>query len=144
MATFLAQQQIFGTPLYYIFDKILHHTVFQWVIINYFLCSSSRVSNRFHLAQCTFSYELEQKETVYISQPEHHQIIRIKKLTGVSDSELEINSEPFIGNGERCLPGDSDGCGDGGKAIKARLTYPKGIFLTSFFSIMCLLQLFNF
>ena len=75
---------------------------------------------------------MEQKETVYISQPEHHQIIRIKKLTGVSDSELEINSEPFIGNGERCLPGDSDGCGDGGKAIKARLTYPKGIFQNSF------------
>ena len=115
---------------------------FQWVIINYFLCSSSRVSNRFHLAQCTFSHELEQKQTVYISQPEHHQIIRIKKVTGVPDSELEINSQPFIGNGERCLPGDSDGCGDGGKAINARLTYPKGWFfcilivLTIFFTII--------
>ena len=32
-----------------------------------------------------------------------------------------------IGNGERCLPGDQDNCGDGGKAENARLTYPKGI-----------------
>ena len=47
-------------------------------------------------------------------------------MSGVEDQELETNSEPFIGNGERCLPGDSDGCGDGGKAINARLTYPKG------------------
>lgn len=90
--------------------------------------SSSRVSNRFHLAHhSTFSHELEQKQTVYISQPEHHQIIRLKKVSHVGDDELEINSEAFIGNGERCLPGDSDGCGDGGKAINARLTYPKGL-----------------
>ena len=106
---------------------MLHCTVVYWVIINYFLCSSSRVSNRFHLAQCTFSHELEQKQTVYISQPEAHKIVRIKKVSGVSDAELEANSEPFIGNGERCLPGDSDECGDGGKAINARLTYPKGM-----------------
>ena len=106
---------------------MLHCTVVYWVIINYFLCSSSRVSNRFHLAQCTFSHELEQKQTVYISQPEAHKIVRIKKVSGVSDAELESNSEPFIGNGERCLPGDSDECGDGGKAINARLTYPKGM-----------------
>ena len=63
---------------------------------------------------------------MYISQPELHQIIRLKKVGDVSDKELELNSEPFIGNGERCLPGDSDGCGDGGKAINARLAYPKG------------------
>ena len=106
---------------------MLHCTVVYWVIINYFLCSSSRVSNRFHLAQCTFSHELEQKQTVFISQPEAHKIVRIKKVSGVSDAELESNSEPFIGNGERCLPGDSDECGDGGKAINARLTYPKGM-----------------
>ena len=85
------------------------------------------MSNRFHLAHhSTFSHELEQKQTVYISQPESHQIIRLKKVLDVSDSELETNWEGFIGNGERCLPGASDGCGDGGKAINAKLTYPKG------------------
>ena len=74
------------------------------------------------------SHELEQLQTLYISQPEQHQIIRINKVSNVGDSELESNFEPFIGNGDRCLPGDSDGCGDGGKAINARLAYPKGKF----------------
>ena len=32
-----------------------------------------------------------------------------------------------IGTGERCLPGDDDNCGDGGKAANARLSYPKGL-----------------
>ena len=100
-----------------------------YVIINYVLChtSSSRVSYRYHLAHCTYNHELEQKQTIYVSQPEHHQIIRVKKVADVHDSDLDSNSEAFIGNGERCLPGDSDGCGDGGKAINARLAYPKGM-----------------
>ena len=33
----------------------------------------------------------------------------------------------MVGTGERCLPGDADSCGDGGKAIDARLSYPKGL-----------------
>ena len=41
-------------------------------------------------------------------------------------NEVENNWEPFIGNGQRCLPGASDNCGDGGKAKDARLSYPKG------------------
>ena len=90
------------------------------------ICSSSRVSYRYHLAHHIFGHELEQKQTIYISQPELHQIIRLQKVDNVADEELESNAAPFIGNGERCLPGDSDGCGDGGKAINARLAYPKG------------------
>ena len=27
----------------------------------------------------------------------------------------------------RCLPGDSDACGNGGRAVEARLDYPKGV-----------------
>ena len=42
-------------------------------------------------------------------------------------SDVENNWEPFIGNGQRCLPGESDNCGDGGKAKDARLSYPKGM-----------------
>jgi len=96
--------------------------------------NSSRVSYRFHLAHSTLIHELEQRQTVYVSHPETHQIIRIKKIESdskngrsLSDHEIENNWEPFIGNGKRCLPGDSDLCGDGGKAIHARLAYPKGI-----------------
>ena len=74
------------------------------------------------------SPDLEQLQTLYISQPEQHQIIRINKVSNVENGELESNFERFIGNGDRCLPGDSDGCGDGGKAINARLAYPKGKF----------------
>ena len=94
--------------------------------------SSSRVSYRYHLAHHIFGHELEQKQTIYVSQPEQHQIIRLKKVDNVADDELERNSEPFIGNGERCLPGDSDGCGDGGLASNARLAYPKGNIFEDF------------
>ena len=39
-----------------------------------------------------------------------------------------------IGTGERCLPGDPDDCGDGGKAAEARLSYPKGRLLPAILS----------
>ena len=83
-------------------------------------------------------HELEQKQTVFVSQPESHRVIRIKNvldkkpfLSSGGDSlntisDVENNWEPFIGNGQRCLPGESDNCGDGGKAKDARLSYPKG------------------
>ena len=100
--------------------------------------SSSQVSYRFHLAHCTLRHELEQKQTVFVSQPESHRVIRIKNvldkkgnMAGGANSlneinEIENNWEPFIGNGKRCLPGASDNCGDEGKAKDARLSYPKG------------------
>jgi hypothetical protein len=82
------------------------------------------------LAHCTYSHELEQRQTVYVSQPELHQIIRIKNVLdgqrATDQIELDSNWEPFIGRGDRCLPGDADRCGDGGKAADARLAYPKG------------------
>ncbi|XP_059078932.1 teneurin-m-like isoform X2 [Tigriopus californicus] len=106
--------------------------------------NTSRVSYRYHMAHCTYNYELEKKQTLYISQPESHQIIRMKRVPlgkaaaalspyaleedlAINPEELDSNWEVFIGNGERCLPGDSDHCGDGGKAENARLAYPKGI-----------------
>ena len=79
---------------------------------------------------------MEQKQTVFVSQPESHRVIRITNVLdnkafmpmGSLDdiSDVEANWEPFIGNGQRCLPGESDNCGDGGKAKDARLSYPKG------------------
>ena len=42
------------------------------------------------------------------------------------NSRISSNFVRVIGTGERCLPGDADNCGDGGKAVDARLSYPKG------------------
>ena len=103
------------------------------------------MSYRFHLAHCTLRHELEQKQTVFVSQPESHRVIRIKNVLdkkafmpmGSLDdiSDVEANWEPFIGNGQRCLPGESDNCGDGGKAKDARLSYPKGrIYMHTMYS----------
>jgi len=61
---------------------------------------------------------------LYLSDPEAHQIIRIKNMDDYSDPDN--NWETFIGSGERCLPGDESKCGDGGLGRDARLAYPKG------------------
>ena len=50
------------------------------------ICSSSRVSYRYHLAHCTYNHELEQKQTLYISQPESHQVL----LSETSDSSCRF------------------------------------------------------
>ena len=42
-------------------------------------------------------------------------------------SNVEDNYLPYAGTGERCLPGDKIDCGDGGKALDAKLQYPKGM-----------------
>ena len=110
----------------------------QGLNLNCFTFSTSHVSYRFHLAHATDSNnQLEQRETLYISQPEAHQVLRLKRMhvqQGDNESRRQLtwdeaasNAEAFIGSGERCLPGDADQCGDGGLASKARLAYPKGI-----------------
>lgn len=62
--------------------------------------------------------------TLYISDPESHQILKVRDVNDFS--EPDRNWEPFIGSGERCLPGDEAHCGDGGLARDAKLAYPKG------------------
>ena len=42
--------------------------------------SSTRVSYRYHLAHRTYTKELDQQETVYVSLPEAHTIIQIKSI----------------------------------------------------------------
>lgn len=63
--------------------------------------------------------------TLYVSDPEAHQIIRVRNMNDFSDPER--NWEPVIGSGERCLPGDEYDCGDGRPAREAKLAYPKGV-----------------
>lgn len=63
---------------------------------------------------------------LYISDPERHQILRVLNLNTVNDPT--INSEVVAGSGERCVPGDSNNCGDNGPALEAKLSHPKGKF----------------
>lgn len=66
---------------------------------------------------------------MYISDPESHQILRVKNPNNFSDPDH--NWEPAVGSGERCLPGDEAHCGDGALARDAKLAYPKGILKLS-------------
>ena len=87
------------------------------------LDSVSGASQRYHMALNPHS------DTLYVSDAESHRVIRVKDALNPTD--IENNFEPVIGNGVRCLPGDQDECGDGGHALQAKLTYPKGIAITS-------------
>merc|ERR1719361_3328270 len=68
-------------------------------------------------------------DSLYISDPESHQILRLKN--SINPTDIDNNWERGIGNGIRCLPGDLDSCGDGGHAKEARLSYPKGLAISS-------------
>jgi len=64
---------------------------------------------------------------LYVSDPEKHQILRVSTTNSVADPA--INYEIYVGSGERCIPGDQSSCGDGGPAINAKLSNPKGLYL---------------
>lgn len=66
---------------------------------------------------------------LYVSDPEKHQILRVLSVDKVRDPM--INSEPVVGSGQRCIPGDENNCGDGGAALQARLSHPKGIAIAA-------------
>lgn len=76
--------------------------------------SETRVSYRYHMAVSPLD------GSVYVSDPEAHQVLRIGVMAG------DLLPVVVVGSGQRCLPGDKNRCGDGGQAIHARLTYPKG------------------
>ena len=81
--------------------------------------NATRVSYRYHMALSPVD------NVLYLSDPEAHQIIRVRDMNDYNDPER--NWEPIIGSGERCLPGDEFNCGDGGLAREAKLAYPKGV-----------------
>ncbi|RVE53849.1 hypothetical protein evm_001511 [Chilo suppressalis] len=81
--------------------------------------NATRVSYRYHMALSPLD------GTLYISDPESHQIIKVRNTDDYSDPER--NWETVVGSGERCLPGDEAHCGDGALARDAKLAYPKGV-----------------
>lgn len=67
--------------------------------------------------------------TLYISDPESHQIIKVRSANDYSNPDH--NWETVVGSGERCLPGDEAHCGDGALARDAKLAYPKGVAVSN-------------
>ncbi|KAI4462797.1 teneurin and n-acetylglucosamine-1-phosphodiester alpha-n-acetylglucosaminidase [Holotrichia oblita] len=85
--------------------------------------NATRVSYRYHMALSPLDGVL------YISDPESHQIIRVRNTNDYSDPDR--NWETVVGSGERCLPGDEAHCGDGALARDAKLAYPKGVAVSN-------------
>jgi len=61
---------------------------------------------------------------LYVSDHQTLRILRVKTMGPVRD--LTRNYEVVAGNGDQCVPGDRQLCGDGGPAAQAKLFYPKG------------------
>ncbi|XP_063885071.1 teneurin-m-like isoform X4 [Scylla paramamosain] len=80
--------------------------------------NETSVSYRYHMAVSPLD------GTVYMSDPEAHQVLRL----GATRDDPPV---VVVGSGQRCLPGDKNRCGDGGLSIHARLTYPKGLAISS-------------
>lgn len=85
--------------------------------------SESSVAHKYHLTMGTLDNKL------YISDPEKHQILRTIDTEAPSDPRN--NLEVVVGSGIKCLPGDRAGCGDNQAARDAKLSYPKGIAMTT-------------
>ncbi|XP_064078294.1 teneurin-m-like isoform X3 [Macrobrachium nipponense] len=85
--------------------------------------NETRVSYRYHVAVSPLD------GSVYVSDPEAHQVLRLESTDNVLNPLH--NTIAVVGSGQRCLPGDPHKCGDGDHAIHARLTYPKGLAISS-------------
>lgn len=66
---------------------------------------------------------------LYVSDTNSRRIYSPQAL--LTGSESQQNVEVVVGTGDHCLPFDETQCGDGGLAIEALLTGPKGIFKVS-------------
>ncbi|XP_052873882.1 teneurin-a [Anopheles cruzii] len=84
---------------------------------------TTRVSYQYYLSVSPADGQL------YISDPERHKILKIVSLENVDDPSS--NYDVIVGSGQRCIPGDEQNCGDGGAAIEARLSHPKGLAIAA-------------
>ncbi|KAM9329348.1 teneurin-3 isoform 4-T4 [Gastrophryne carolinensis] len=79
----------------------------------------SNLAHRYYLATDPVTGDL------YVSDANTRRIYRPKSLSGAKD--LIKNADIIAGTGEQCTPFDEARCGEGGKAVEATLTTPKGI-----------------
>nr|XP_032827140.1 teneurin-3-like isoform X4 [Petromyzon marinus] len=81
---------------------------------------SNNPSHRYYLAVDPVSGWL------YVSDTNSRRLYRVRSLTG-RVGDLTSNGEVVAGTGEQCLPLDETRCGDGGRAVNASLTNPRGV-----------------
>ncbi|XP_063784297.1 teneurin-2 isoform X7 [Pseudophryne corroboree] len=80
---------------------------------------SNNIGHKYYLAVDPVS------GSIFLSDTNSRRIYKIKSLTGAKD--IATNLEVIAGNGEQCMPFDEARCGNGGKAVDAILTNPRGI-----------------
>ncbi|KAL0972664.1 hypothetical protein UPYG_G00192610 [Umbra pygmaea] len=62
---------------------------------------------------------------IYLADTSSRKVFKLKSLSAVKD--VAKNLQLVAGTGDQCLPYDETRCGDGGKAVEATLTNPRGI-----------------
>ena len=86
----------------------------------------------FRSMQGSYDYDMKispADDMLYISVPQKYQVWRVESLEPGDVGDPKMNKVIVVGNGERCIPGDTkDRCGDDGPATMARLNFPKGNF----------------
>uniref|UniRef100_A0A8C2AGN6 Teneurin-4 n=1 Tax=Cyprinus carpio TaxID=7962 RepID=A0A8C2AGN6_CYPCA len=80
---------------------------------------SNSPAHKYYLATSPVSGAL------YLSDTSSRKVFKVKYLNTVKD--VAKNLELVAGTGDQCLPYDETRCGDGGKAVEATLTNPRGI-----------------
>ncbi|KAA0203175.1 hypothetical protein HAZT_HAZT011067, partial [Hyalella azteca] len=73
---------------------------------------------------------------LYVSDAENYRVIKVITVDVIDD--IASNFEVVVGNSHRCIPdqffsdpGDENRCGDGGPALSARLSHPKGLAISA-------------
>lgn len=89
-----------------------------WASSSLFPSLSNSPAHKYYLATSPVS------SAVYLSDTSSRKVFKVKSLNVVKD--VAKNLELVAGTGDQCLPYDDTRCGDGGKAVDATLTNPRG------------------
>lgn len=92
-----------------------------WAYSSLFPSLSNSPAHKYYLATSPVN------SAVYLSDTSSRKVFKVKSLNVVKD--VAKNLELVAGTGDQCLPYDDTRCGDGGKAVEATLTNPRGIVL---------------
>lgn len=90
-----------------------------WASSSLFPSLSNSPAHKYYLASSPVN------GAVYLSDTSSRKVFKVKSLNVVKD--VAKNLELVAGTGDQCLPYDDTRCGDGGKAVEATLTNPRGI-----------------